>query len=72
MIISAGRSAVETESKSINAMLLSVWNELQAELVGLSTKSERIIAKDSDHRIYDHQPALIISAVRTLIERTKQ
>ena len=44
------------------------WNELQLELLYLSSKSSRIIAKNSGHYIQKDQPQLIIDAVSQLIK----
>jgi pimeloyl-ACP methyl ester carboxylesterase len=44
------------------------WRESQVYQAGLSTNSRLIVADDSDHSIHWDRPALVIDAVRTLIE----
>ena len=44
------------------------WLELQNELVGLSSNSRHIIAKESGHYIHHDQPDLVIDAIQELVE----
>ena len=44
------------------------WRESQDYQAGLSTNSHLIVADDSDHSIHWDRPALVIAAVRAVIE----
>ena len=44
-----------------------VWQELQAELSTLSTKSRHIVSEESGHLIYFDQPELIIDAIYDVV-----
>ncbi len=45
-----------------------VWNELQTELLGLSTKSTQIIADQSSHYVPLMQPDLVVQAIRRVAD----
>lgn len=47
--------------------LKQIWNELQQNLVELSTNSQHIIAEKSGHYIHHHQPELVVDAIRQII-----
>jgi pimeloyl-ACP methyl ester carboxylesterase len=46
-----------------------MWNEMQKELLNLSTKSEHILAPKSGHYIQSDQPDLVVKAIQDLIEK---
>jgi pimeloyl-ACP methyl ester carboxylesterase len=43
------------------------WMEMQDELRGLSSRSQRIIAKGSEHWVQIHRPELVAAAVREIV-----
>lgn len=45
-----------------------IWDELQAELVTLSTRSRHVIAKKSDHAIHFDEPELFLNEVRKMVD----
>ena len=47
------------------------WRESQAYQAGLSTNGHLIVADDSDHSIHWDHPALVIEAVRAVIEAAR-
>ena len=47
----------------------TVWNELQQELVALSTNSTHIITEESGHFIQVEQPELVIEAIRSVMDK---
>ena len=57
-------------SASDNEQAWQAWQEMQSELVGLSTDSTRTIATASEHNVQLQQPQLVVDAVRDIIERT--
>ncbi|TDL82414.1 alpha/beta fold hydrolase [Peribacillus frigoritolerans] len=48
-----------------------LWNTMQEELLQISTISEFMIAEDSTHYIQNDEPALVVEAIRRLIEKCK-
>ena len=50
----------------------TIWQELQAELVNLSSRSQHIISTDSGHFMYWDQPELIIDAVCHVVNELQQ
>jgi len=48
-----------------------VWQELQAELVKLSSSGRMLVAEKSGHGIQIDQPGLVVDAIRQIIEATR-
>jgi pimeloyl-ACP methyl ester carboxylesterase len=76
IVLSAGASFKEMPEaivKAIGADVLAememISQELQQELVGLSTQGKQVIAEESSHYIQWDQPNLVIDAIRTIVER---
>jgi len=51
--------------------LKNIWNELQLDLLSLSSNNRHIIAENSGHYIQNDQPEIIIDAISQLIEMVK-
>ncbi|MDP3736421.1 MAG: alpha/beta hydrolase [Hyphomonadaceae bacterium] len=66
IVLSRGRMADPLSSRDL------FWREGQLRLLGLSTRSEQMIAERSGHNIHLDQPEAIADAVRRLIEQPKQ
>jgi pimeloyl-ACP methyl ester carboxylesterase len=49
-----------------------VWQELQAELAGLSTNSRMLAAGKSGHRIQMDQPELVVDAILQMVEMIRR
>jgi pimeloyl-ACP methyl ester carboxylesterase len=47
------------------------WQEMQRELVALSTNGRQIIAEQSGHCIHCSQPRLVIHAIREVVEEAR-
>ncbi|MEM5018094.1 alpha/beta hydrolase [Metabacillus indicus] len=45
-----------------------LWNTMQEELLQISSNSEFVIAEDSTHYIQNDEPALVVDAIKRLIE----
>lgn len=46
-----------------------IWNELQADLVGLSTQAELVQATDSGHHVHTDDPELVASSILSILDR---
>ena len=53
------------------AQVIQVHDELQQELVGLSTQGKLVIAQKSGHEIHWSQPDLVIDAIREIVEKVR-
>jgi hypothetical protein len=53
--------------EEINARLLQMWQDLQDELMYLSSNSTREIADHSGHDIHKEEPRLIVDAILKLV-----
>jgi pimeloyl-ACP methyl ester carboxylesterase len=53
------------------AQINQVQQELQKELVNLSTQGKQIIATESGHNIQLDQPELVTDAIRTMVEQVR-
>jgi len=51
--------------------LKQIWNELQQNLVNLSTNSQHIIAEKSGHYIHHDQPELVVNAIRQIVNASQ-
>lgn len=49
-----------------------LWQELQADLVQLSTNSQHVIARKSGHFIQQDQPYLIIDAIQWVVNKVRE
>lgn len=54
-------------SKTENEQAWQTWQEMQSELLSLSSKSRQIIAEGSEHNIQLQQPELVIDATREVV-----
>jgi pimeloyl-ACP methyl ester carboxylesterase len=54
-----------------NAKLRQIWQELQSELVGLSSNSTHIIASHAGHSIQREEPELVVEAIRKLVDEAR-
>ncbi len=63
MVISAGMFPPEREEE------WKIGNELDIEMLNLSTDTRRIIAKDSGHYIQEDQPELIAEIVSDMVKK---
>jgi pimeloyl-ACP methyl ester carboxylesterase len=50
------------------AEVQAAWDEMQAELAGLSSRGERVFAEESAHHIQFDQPELVIDAIRRVVD----
>jgi pimeloyl-ACP methyl ester carboxylesterase len=50
----------------------AVWNQMQAELAGLSSKGVREIATESEHYIQYDEPDLVVDAVRRVVMQARE
>jgi pimeloyl-ACP methyl ester carboxylesterase len=49
-----------------------VWTQMQQELAHLSTRSKRVVAKNSGHYIQLDRPDLVIEAVHDVVDQARQ
>jgi len=50
---------------------LSVWTECQAEIASRSSNSFHLVVPDSSHGLSDDQPAVVIDAIRRVVESVR-
>jgi len=54
------------------ATIERVWSELQADLLGISTNSSRVIANGSGHDIQRDATDVVIGAISDMLERVER
>jgi hypothetical protein len=54
--------------EKINTRLLQMWQDLQDELMDLSSNSTRVIADHSGHDIHKEEPRLVVDAILKLVD----
>jgi pimeloyl-ACP methyl ester carboxylesterase len=52
----------------INTQIMQLWQDLQADLEGLSTNSTRYTAARSNHGIPYYEPRLVVDAIRHVVD----
>ncbi|MBM7602467.1 pimeloyl-ACP methyl ester carboxylesterase [Metabacillus crassostreae] len=62
IVLSAGKKAHYSKKSQ------DLWNEMQKDLLEISTNGELVIAKNSAHYIQNDEPEVVISAIRKLID----
>ena len=62
----------KTQLPEINGVSLEQeWQEMQADLLSLSSDSWQVIAKDSGHKMYADEPDIIINNVLEVVNRVR-
>lgn len=64
IVLSAGKKDHYSEKSQ------ELWNEMQKEILNISTDSELIISEESAHYIQKDDPNMVIDAVKRLISCT--
>jgi pimeloyl-ACP methyl ester carboxylesterase len=73
VVVTRGRSPLPaTIPAGTRAHLEDVWQTLQAELAGLSTQSEHVVARQSGHFIQLDQPQLVIAAIQQVVDAARR
>jgi len=68
LIVLTGTKADAVQvSPQVDARLLEVWLDLQAEMVKLSENSVAVVTQNSGHYVQVDQPGLVVSAVREVV-----
>lgn len=57
--------------RDVLAQVIQVSQELQQELVSLSTQGKQVIAEKSGHYIQWDQPDLVIDAIREVVDQVR-
>lgn len=55
-----------------NQQAWQMWQEMQIELLSLSSNSRQIVATESEHNIQLHQPELVIDAIREVVDMVEK
>ncbi|MCM2676878.1 alpha/beta fold hydrolase [Alkalicoccobacillus plakortidis] len=63
VVISAGKKDHYSEASQ------ELWNDMQKELLSLSTKSDFIIAEYSTHYVQSDKPEIVINAIKALVDK---
>jgi len=57
--------------RDVALKLEEAWQEMQRELVGLSTSGRQIVAERSGHCIHCAEPRLVVDAIREVVETAR-
>lgn len=73
IIAASGEKMIsQFESRKQGEQFNTIWEELQKDMLSLSTKSELVFAKDSGHYIPLEQPDLITTTILKLLDELEQ
>ncbi|WP_078382226.1 alpha/beta fold hydrolase [Sutcliffiella halmapala] len=64
IVLSAGKKAHYSEESQV------LWNEMQEEMLEISSNSQFIIAENSAHYIQNDEPEVVVRAIKQLIGKT--
>lgn len=69
-ILTAGQSAWDWTGipQDVAVQMDAVWQELQRDHLRLSSRSTQIMAAQSGHNIFFDEPALVIAAIRAMVD----
>lgn len=62
IVLSAGKKSHYSEKSQ------GLWNEMQKEIIDISSNGEFVIAENSTHYIQNDEPEVVVSAIKRLIE----
>lgn len=62
IVLSAGKKAHYSKESQ------ELWNEMQREILEISSKGELVIAENSAHYIQNDEPQVVVSAIKKLID----
>lgn len=69
IVISRGYwDAIPGFSEIENQQAWKAWNEMQSEMLSLSSNSRQVVAKESEHHIQLQQPKIVIDAIKDVIQ----
>jgi pimeloyl-ACP methyl ester carboxylesterase len=68
VVITGGRQAPSGATREVRAEMRRVWDELQAELAGLSSEGTRVVARRSGHAVHRDQPKVVAAAISGLVQ----
>lgn len=68
VVLSHGENMFSDLSDKEAEQAEKIWQELQAELANLSSKSKLLIAQNSGHNVHIDQPQLVIDAIQQVID----
>ena len=74
LIIVTGASADrdnEISDEKLRIEAREVWQEMQRDLLNLSTNSKQILATESGHSVQTDQPEIVIKAIESLLNQNK-
>ncbi|MGV7235542.1 MAG: alpha/beta fold hydrolase [Nitrosomonadaceae bacterium] len=74
LVVLTGTSAnryMEIRDEELRAEAIEVWNEMQKDLLNLSTNSRQILASKSGHHVQTDQPELVIDAIDSILNLSK-
>lgn len=71
IVISRGQNELETDSKDVNDAVAKIWNDLQKDLLKLSTHSRQIVAESSGHMVPYDQPEVVVDAIADMVHAVR-
>jgi pimeloyl-ACP methyl ester carboxylesterase len=67
VVVSAGRVRLGARTKKARQEMRRAWEEMQAEMVGLSPQGKRVIARKSGHYVQRDEPGVVVAAVEDVV-----
>lgn len=72
VVIRHGQPYLAEQIPQYGEALENAWTKGQEKWLGLSSRSEPVVAADSDHYIYLKQPAIAVEAIEHVIAEAEK
>ena len=72
VVVTRGRyDRIQTMPQEKQERIKRAWEEMQADLVTLSSRGTQLVAVNSDHYVHVRQPDVVIDAIRTMVAQAR-
>jgi hypothetical protein len=72
IVVTRGRfQQIECLPEDKQARIKGAWEDMQAELVTLSSQGTQTVAANSDHYVHLRQPEIVIAAIETVVAKVR-
>jgi pimeloyl-ACP methyl ester carboxylesterase len=72
VVVTRGRyDGLQRLPKETQARIKNAWEDMQADLVTLSSQGTQMVAANSDHYVHLGQPDIVVDAIRKVVAKTR-
>ena len=72
VVVTRGRyDGLQRLPKETQARIKNAWEDMQADLVTLSSQGTQMVAANSDHYVHLGQPDIVVDAIRQVVAKAR-